>query len=87
VPFTRSRLQSTPTTHPITEVSSTDVIEDDSGTIGYESSLSSGGDSVWFRDHNRLYADIVLDPNVVEMYPEGDVLPGIDERIIYDICD
>lgn len=32
---------------------------------------------VWLKNHNRLYADIPLDPDVMALYPDDDMLPGL----------
>ena len=39
---------------------------------------------LWLRVHNRLYADIPLDPEVMSLYPEDGAIPGVSERVIHD---
>jgi len=39
---------------------------------------------LWLRHHNRLYADITLDPSVVDMYPSDGALPGLCESLVED---
>jgi len=39
---------------------------------------------LWLKNHNRLYMDIPFDENIMNMYPDDDVLPGLDLKIIQD---
>ncbi|KAA1471058.1 hypothetical protein DENSPDRAFT_775768, partial [Dentipellis sp. KUC8613] len=38
----------------------------------------------WLKQHNPMYKDIVLDRDVLDLFPEDGSLPGIDGRIIYN---
>ena len=38
----------------------------------------------WLKVHNRLYRDIPLDERAMELYPDDDYLPGIEETVIHD---
>lgn len=40
---------------------------------------------VWLKNHNRLYADIPIDPHVVELYPDDGVLPGLSDCVVEDL--
>lgn len=42
---------------------------------------------LWLKDHNELYANMVLDYEVMTLYPERGVLPGLTERIILNKVD
>ncbi|KAF8426441.1 hypothetical protein L210DRAFT_3420646, partial [Boletus edulis BED1] len=37
---------------------------------------------VWLKRHNRLYTDIPIDPDVVELYPDDGMLPGLSGRVV-----
>ncbi|KAI5997196.1 hypothetical protein EDC04DRAFT_2519783, partial [Pisolithus marmoratus] len=37
---------------------------------------------LWLKYHNRLYANIPLDPNIVDLYPEDDIIPGFTECVV-----
>ncbi|KAI6044159.1 hypothetical protein EDC04DRAFT_2942385, partial [Pisolithus marmoratus] len=39
---------------------------------------------LWLKYHNRLYADIPLDQNIVDLYPENDVIPGLADCVVED---
>ena len=39
---------------------------------------------LWLKEHNRLYTDMTLDPDVINLYPDDDILPGIEHCIIED---
>ena len=36
----------------------------------------------WLVINNPLYAHVTLDSNILDQYPEDDMLPGIDERVV-----
>jgi len=38
----------------------------------------------WLKAHNRLYRDIQLDKQTMDLYPDDDYLPGIEETVIHD---
>lgn len=38
----------------------------------------------WLKHHNRLYAKILLDQDILELYPESDTIPGLAERVVED---
>ena len=38
----------------------------------------------WLTKHNRLYADIPLDPTIMNTYPDNGLLPQIKHRIVED---
>lgn len=38
----------------------------------------------WSKHHNRLYAGVPIDPQLIELYPEDGTLPGVSERVIED---
>jgi hypothetical protein len=42
----------------------------------------------WLKDHNRLYANILLDFDLFNLFPDDGSLPGIENHIIHDnsIC-
>lgn len=37
---------------------------------------------LWLKHHNILYKDITLSKDVLNLYPDADMLPGVDERVI-----
>jgi hypothetical protein len=37
----------------------------------------------WLRANNDLYKDIILDKTTMDLYPEDDLLPGIDDRVLF----
>ncbi|KAI6038045.1 hypothetical protein EDC04DRAFT_2570377, partial [Pisolithus marmoratus] len=37
---------------------------------------------LWLKHHNRLYANIPLDPKAVDLYPDDDIIPGLTDCII-----
>ena len=39
---------------------------------------------LWLVNHNRLYADIVLDRDILELYPNDRPLPDVTKRVIHD---
>ncbi|KIM39066.1 hypothetical protein M413DRAFT_75392, partial [Hebeloma cylindrosporum] len=39
---------------------------------------------LWLRNHNRLYANLPLDLDTMNLYPEDGMLPGIEDRILQD---
>jgi hypothetical protein len=39
---------------------------------------------VWLKSHNQLYADISLDPEIMDLYPEDGVLPDIIHGVFED---
>ena len=39
---------------------------------------------LWLVNHNRLYADIVLDRDILELYPNDGPLPDVSKRVIHD---
>ena len=39
---------------------------------------------VWLKSHNHLYADISLDPEIMDLYPEDGVLPDILHGVFED---
>jgi hypothetical protein len=39
---------------------------------------------MWLKHHNRLYSSITLDLDVLSLYPEDDVLPGLSDRVVED---
>ena len=38
----------------------------------------------WLKKHNRLYNDVLLDEQTMNLYPEDGCLPGIEETVIHD---
>jgi hypothetical protein len=38
----------------------------------------------WLKTHNRLYKDIPLDKQTMDLYPDDGYLPGIEETVIHD---
>jgi len=38
----------------------------------------------WLKTHNRLYHDIPLDKRTMDLYPDDDYLPGIEDTVIHD---
>jgi len=38
----------------------------------------------WLKKHNRLYNDVLLDEQTMDLYPEDGCLPGIEETVIHD---
>jgi len=39
---------------------------------------------LWLKAHNRLYSNIPLNESILDNYPDDDILPGLDDRVIYD---
>ncbi|KIJ26337.1 hypothetical protein M422DRAFT_272624 [Sphaerobolus stellatus SS14] len=39
---------------------------------------------LWLREHNILYRDIPLRQDIMDEYPENDILPGLAESVIVD---
>ncbi|KAG1765855.1 hypothetical protein EV702DRAFT_920286, partial [Suillus placidus] len=39
---------------------------------------------LWLCTHNRLYQNITLDGDVMDLYPEDGTVPGLAERMVYD---
>ncbi|KAI6014639.1 hypothetical protein EDC04DRAFT_2578722 [Pisolithus marmoratus] len=39
---------------------------------------------LWLKHHNCLYADIPLDPDAVDLYPDNDMIPGLSDCIVED---
>ena len=39
---------------------------------------------LWLKDHNHLYANMALDLDVLNLYPDDGSLPGIENHIIQD---
>ena len=39
---------------------------------------------LWLKDHNKFYANMPVDHNILEGYPEDGPLPGIEDMIIED---
>jgi len=39
---------------------------------------------VYLKQHNRLYKNIGIDENLINLYPIDGILPGIDQKILYD---
>jgi len=37
---------------------------------------------IWLKDHNHLYTHIPIDKDILDMYPEDDSLPGIENHIV-----
>ncbi|KAG1794515.1 uncharacterized protein BJ212DRAFT_1277541, partial [Suillus subaureus] len=37
---------------------------------------------VWLKHHNRLYSDILLEPDNLILYPDDDMLPGLSDRVV-----
>ncbi|KAI6109344.1 hypothetical protein EV401DRAFT_1828411, partial [Pisolithus croceorrhizus] len=37
---------------------------------------------LWLKYHNHLYADIPLNQNIVDLYPENDVSPGLSSCVV-----
>ena len=41
--------------------------------------------SLWLKENNKLYHNIILDPELMELYSDkDDILPGITDHVIYD---
>jgi len=38
----------------------------------------------WLKKHNRLYKDIILDEQTMDLYADNGYLPGIEETVIHD---
>lgn len=38
----------------------------------------------WLKHHNRLYSGVTLDMDVLAMYPDDDVLPGLSDCVVED---
>ena len=38
----------------------------------------------WLKTHNKLYCDIPLDKQTMDLYPNDDYLPGIEDAIVHD---
>ena len=36
---------------------------------------------LWLTTHNRLYFDIPLDSNIMDTYPDDELLPGLEHHI------
>ncbi|KAG2137456.1 uncharacterized protein EDB93DRAFT_1253709 [Suillus bovinus] len=39
---------------------------------------------LWLKHHNRLYSSVTLDLDILSLYPEGDVLPGLCDCVVED---
>lgn len=39
---------------------------------------------MWLKFHNRLYVNILLDPDIMSLYPENDILPSLSSCVIED---
>jgi hypothetical protein len=39
---------------------------------------------MWLKCHNQLYMDMEFDETVMNMYPEDDILPCLEEKTIQD---
>ncbi|KAG2336267.1 hypothetical protein BDR05DRAFT_896928, partial [Suillus weaverae] len=37
---------------------------------------------LWLKHHNRLYSSVALDLDVLSLYPEDGVLPGMSDRVV-----
>lgn len=36
----------------------------------------------WLKVHNRLYSNVTLAPEILDLYPDAGILPGVEERVI-----
>ncbi|KAI5987248.1 hypothetical protein EDD15DRAFT_2120643, partial [Pisolithus albus] len=39
---------------------------------------------LWLKHHNHLYADIPVDTEIIDLYPQDGILPGLCDRVIED---
>jgi len=39
---------------------------------------------LWLKHHNQLYASIPLDMDILSLYPDDDILPGLSEGVVED---
>ncbi|KAG1804177.1 uncharacterized protein BJ212DRAFT_1252242, partial [Suillus subaureus] len=37
---------------------------------------------LWLKHHNRLYSSVALDLDILSLYPEDDVLPGLSDHVM-----
>jgi hypothetical protein len=40
---------------------------------------------LWLKSHNHLYSHIDIDEQVFSLYPDDDVMPGLPERVIFNV--
>ena len=39
---------------------------------------------LWLKHHNRLYANVPLNPDIIQLYPNNDIIPGLADRVVED---
>jgi hypothetical protein len=39
---------------------------------------------LWLKSHNHLYSHVDIDEQVLSLYPDDDVMPGLPERVIFN---
>jgi len=39
---------------------------------------------LWLKEHNRLYIDMTLDPDIMDLYPDHGILPGLGHNVFED---
>ena len=54
------------------------------GTTFHVRKAKIWGFLVWLTIHNRLYANIPLDWDILELYPENDIIPGLVDLVVED---